>query len=83
MFKTLINLLLNKSFWIGLIFGVSIFSRYIFGPDNIVEEVGELLIHITTNKTIDFSPDVSVHSNELIDQYKGLTNGEENLPKRD
>lgn len=82
MFKASIDLIFNKSFLIGLIFATCVLSKYIFGPDNLAEEVGELLIYIHSGQTIDFSNEGFGADNELIQKYKGLTNGNESISER-
>lgn len=63
MFENLIgyikNLVLNKSFLIGFVICLAFFSKYIFGDDNLLEELGEKFTKETTGIDIDFSPNDS------------------------
>lgn len=57
MFKDLvINTVTNKYFWIGFVTATILFSHYIFGNDNALEQLGELIARILTGLNIDFSP---------------------------
>jgi hypothetical protein len=47
----------NKSFYLGAILAVGMFSQYIFGPDNLGEQIAEQLYKTTTGKDVDFSPE--------------------------
>lgn len=51
------DLLLNKSFWIGMIFCFCFFSKYILGPDNFAEEFGEKKVKEVLGIDTDFSPE--------------------------
>lgn len=51
------NLILNKSFWIGILICFAMFSKYILGPDNLAEQLGEKFTKETLGIDIDFSPD--------------------------
>lgn len=56
------SLILSKSFLIflmGFLLAIAAFSRYIFGNDNLLEQLGEYFVFLQTNKEIDFSPDNS------------------------
>lgn len=55
---------INRSFFIGLILCFGIMSKYILGPDNLIEDLAELLYKKETGKDIDFSPDLPVEKNE-------------------
>lgn len=44
MIRKLKKLILNKSFLLGVVIAVGIFSRYIFGPNNILEEIDESIL---------------------------------------
>jgi hypothetical protein len=39
-------------------------SKYILGPDNLIEDVAELLYKKETGRDIDFSPDLPIEENE-------------------
>ncbi len=56
----LITLVCTKEFIIGFIFGFfvagGIFSHWIFGNDNLWEQLLELIIRITTGHNIDITP---------------------------
>jgi|TARA_R110000764_G_scaffold26836_2_gene63921 hypothetical protein len=47
----------HKSFFLGLFIAIGLLSPYIFGPDNLAEELAELLIYEETGIDIDFTPD--------------------------
>lgn len=51
-------LIFNKSFLLGILFSIAVFSKYIFGANNILEEFVELIYKIRFNKDINFSPEV-------------------------
>ena len=48
----------SKSFYLGIILAVGMFSKYIFGPDNLAEQTAEFLHKSVTGREIDFSPEV-------------------------
>jgi hypothetical protein len=50
------DLLFTKSFLLGLAFAVGMFSPYIFGNDNLAEQMAEMFIEETTGQQIDFTP---------------------------
>ena len=43
-------------FWIGFITCFVLFSHYIFGDDNALEQFGEIITQILTGIKLDFSP---------------------------
>lgn len=49
------DLVWNKSFLIGVVLAIGIFSHYIFGNDNLAEQMAELFIEKTTGQQIDFT----------------------------
>ena len=54
------SVILSKSFLIflmGFLLAIAAFSRYIFGNDNLLEQLGEYFVFLQTNKEIDFSPE--------------------------
>lgn len=51
------DLVWNKSFLIGVVLAIGIFSHYIFGNDNLAEQIAELFIEKTTGQQIDFTPE--------------------------
>lgn len=55
MMKKFINFIFTKSFFLGVLLTVGIFSKYIFGYNNLYEEVVELLYKITTGIDVNFS----------------------------
>jgi hypothetical protein len=57
MCKKLKQLILNRSFWLGVFICIALFSRYIFGDDNLLEQLGELKIKNLFGIDIDFSPE--------------------------
>ena len=50
------DLVCNKSFVLGAVLAVGMFSHYIFGNDNLAEEMAEMFIEKTTGQQIDFTP---------------------------
>jgi len=44
MIKKLKALIFNRSFLLGVVIAIGVFSHYIFGPNNILEEVDELIL---------------------------------------
>lgn len=60
MFNYLKDLILeaitDKYFWIGFLIAIAAFSHYIFGNDNALEQLGELVTKIFTGLEHDFSP---------------------------
>ena len=58
--KQLIELLkqvfFNRSFLIGFVMCLTLFSQYILGPDNLIEQWGELKIKEWFGFDIDVSP---------------------------
>ena len=60
------SVILSKSFLvflIGFLLAIAAFSRYIFGNDNLLEQLGEYFVFMQTGKEIDFSPE---HSNASV-----------------
>lgn len=57
MIDRLKNLIFTKSFLLGIILAIGIFSKYIFGPNNLAEEIAELVYKITTGLDVNFSPE--------------------------
>jgi hypothetical protein len=54
------SIILSKSFLIflmGFLLALAAFSRYIFGNDNLLEQLGEYFVFMQTGKEIDFSPE--------------------------
>ena len=56
MFEFVKTTLTNIHFWIGFITCFVLFSHYIFGNDNALEQLGELVTQIFTGLKLDFSP---------------------------
>ena len=60
MFSYLKNLtveaITNKYFWIGFLIAIAAFSHYIFGNDNALEQLGELVTKMFTGLDVDFTP---------------------------
>ena len=60
MFSYLKNLIVeaitNKYFWIGVLIAIAAFSHYIFGNDNALEQLGELVTKMFTGLDVDFTP---------------------------
>jgi hypothetical protein len=46
----------HKSFVLGFFVAVGVLSSYIFGEDNLAEELSELFIFKTTGIFVDFTP---------------------------
>ena len=63
--------ILHKSFFLGLCLSIGIFSPYIFGNDNLAEEIAELFIYKETGVFLDFTPQsseaVSKEFQEIVD----------------
>lgn len=51
----LINKYINKQFILGMILCFGIFSKYILGPNNFIEEISEFCFFIQTGKDVNFS----------------------------
>lgn len=49
------QLFLNRMFWIGFIICFGMFSHYIFGPDNLIEQFGEKEAKDILGIDVDFS----------------------------
>ena len=56
-FQIIKDIVWNKSFLIGIILAVGMFSHYIFGNDNLAEQMAEMFIEKTTGQQIDFTPE--------------------------
>lgn len=56
--ETVRELITNKIFWIGFVVCFAVFSQYIFGPDNLLEQIGEKLARDYFGIETDFSPEV-------------------------
>lgn len=60
MFSYLKNLIVeaitNKYFWIGALIAIAAFSHYIFGNDNALEQLGELVTKMFAGLDVDFTP---------------------------
>lgn len=58
-FKTfIVEAITNKYFWIGFLIAIAAFSHYIFGNDNALEQLGELVTRMFTGIEADFSPEL-------------------------
>lgn len=55
-FQIIKDLVWNKSFLIGVVLAVGMLSHYIFGNDNLAEQMAEIFIEKTTGQQIDFTP---------------------------
>lgn len=55
MITKLKDLIFTKSFLLGAILTVGIFSKYIFGYNNLYEEIAELFYKIATGIDVNFS----------------------------
>lgn len=51
------DLVCNKSFVLGAVLAVGMFSHYIFGNDNLAEQMAEMFVEKTTGQQIDFTPE--------------------------
>lgn len=45
----------NRSFFFGVILCFGMFSKYILGPNNLIEEIAELGVLIHTDQDVNFS----------------------------
>ncbi len=52
----IVEAITNKYFWIGALIAIAAFSHYIFGNDNALEQLGELVTKLFTGIETDFSP---------------------------
>lgn len=72
--------LTDKSFYLGALVTVGVFSHYIFGANNLAEELAEKLLHQTINIDIDFTPDVpedsEVSERDIAEFLQSLKNTE-------
>ena len=68
MIKKIKELVLNKSILLGIVLTVGIFSKYIFGPNNLMEEIDELVLKIITGQEINFSPEVPENPEEDLNR---------------
>lgn len=59
--------LTNKSFYLGGVLAVGIFSQYIFGPDNLAEQIAEKIFNTTTGQNVDFSPEADQNTIKIQD----------------
>ncbi|WPY01469.1 hypothetical protein Trichorick_01382 (plasmid) [Candidatus Trichorickettsia mobilis] len=48
---------LNRMFWIGMLICFAMFSKYILGSDNLVEQLGEKFTKDSFGIDVDFSPE--------------------------
>jgi hypothetical protein len=55
-FQIIKDIVWNKSFLIGVLLAVGMFSHYIFGNDNLAEQMAEMFFERTTGQQIDFTP---------------------------
>jgi hypothetical protein len=72
----LINKYINKQFVLGMILCFGIFSKYILGPNNFIEEISEFCFFVKTGKDINFSEEpetLDSHLKEVQDFI--MTNG--------
>ena len=65
-FNYLKSLICNKSFLLGAILATCMLSHYIFGNDNLLEQLGELFIFESTGRDIDFTPKNINSSNDSL-----------------
>jgi hypothetical protein len=56
MFSFVKTAISDKYFWIGFASCFVLFSHYIFGNDNALEQFGETIAYILTGLKLDFSP---------------------------
>lgn len=68
MIKKIKELVLNKSTLLGIVLTVGIFSKYIFSPNNLIEEIDELVLKIITGQDINFSPEVPENPKEDLNR---------------
>jgi hypothetical protein len=68
----LYSLIFTKSFLIGFVVAVGIFSPYIFSDDSLLEELAELFIKVETGEDIDFTPKSKESSQFDINKYGRL-----------
>ena len=56
--------LTNKMFWIGMVICFAMFSHYILGPDNLIEQFGEKKAKDILGVDVDFSADAKNQCNK-------------------
>ena len=59
------SIVLTKAFLLGVVLTIGMFSKYIFGNDNLLEEMAELVISKETGTQIDFSDDSKPNKEEM------------------
>lgn len=59
----------NWHFIFGILFSIAVFLKYIFGDDNLFEEIVELLNKIISGEDIDITPNTIEDSKEDLNQY--------------
>lgn len=65
----------HKSFFLGLCISIGLFSPYIFGPDNLAEEIAELFIYKETGVFVDFTPQ---STEEVAKNFHDILNNSNN-----
>lgn len=61
-------IVLNWSFIFGILTGTVIFSKYIFGPNNLYEEIVELANKLVTGNDINLSPEQEEDPNKDLNE---------------
>jgi hypothetical protein len=59
----------NKSFYLGALMSVGMFSQYIFGADNLAEQTVEYINKTLTGQDIDFSKE-DINTKDTNDSIK-------------
>lgn len=59
---------------VGFVLSIGVFSPYIFGPDNLVEELAELFVHKKTGIDIDLTPDSEEKTNKDFQKILEMSN---------
>lgn len=65
----------HKSFFLGLCISIGLFSPYIFGSDNLAEELAEAFIYKETGVFIDFTPQ---STEEVAKNFQEILNNSNN-----
>jgi hypothetical protein len=65
-------IILNWSFIFGILATIVVFSKYIFGPNNLYEETVELANLLATGNDINLSPEQEENPNKDLNRFMYL-----------
>lgn len=54
----IVSIIFNKSFLLGILFTSAVLSKYIFGNDNLFEDIVEVIYYHSSGEKVDFSPEI-------------------------